>query len=204
MKTVNTSITPRNFHQIDDMAALLSTQQIAMWSVFFLVPVGRGVEEARITPEEYEIVFERLWHHAGRQPFGIKTTEAPHYRRYILERQGDPLASPGGADGGGQGRVHRAPLGVWDGKGVMFAGHTGEIYPAGFLPLECGRAPDDSVVDVYQNHPTFLALRDPDRFKGKCGFCEYRDVCGGSRARAYAVTGDPLGSEPDCVYVPEG
>ena len=97
--------------------------------------------------------------------------------------------------------MHRAPLGVGDGKGVMFVSHKGEIYPAGFLPLECGRFPEDSVVDVYQNNPTFLALRDPDGFKGVCGVCEYRYVCGGSRARAFAVTGDVLESEPDCVFV---
>ena len=85
----------------------------------------------------------------------------------------------------------------------MFVSHTGEIFPAGFLPLCCGRFPHDSVIDVYQNHPTFRMLRDPDQFKGICGICEYRQICGGSRARAYAVTGDPLGDEPDCVYVPK-
>ncbi len=132
----------------------------------------------------------------------MKTTEAPHYRRYVLERGGDPLAGPKGAADGAIRRGHRAPLGVGDGKGVMFVGHIGQIYPAGFLPLSCGRFPNDSVVDVYQNHPTFRALRDPDRFKGRCGVCEYRYVCGGSRARAYAVTGDPLETEPDCVYMP--
>ena len=200
---VNTTITRRNLHQIDAMAELLCDRRIAMWSVFFLVPVGRGVEEERIRPGEYEIAFERLWHHARCQPYGVKTTEAPHYRRYVLERGGDPLAGPQNeADGAGGRRVHRAPLGVGDGKGVMFLSHVGEIYPAGFLPLACGRFPQDSLVDVYQNHPTFLALRDPDRFKGICGICEYRYVCGGSRARAYAVTGDPLAAEPDCVYVP--
>ncbi len=201
---VNTSITRRNFHQIDEIAALLATQQIAMWSVFFLIPVGRGVEEERISPEEYEIAFDRLWQQASRQLYGVKTTEAPHYRRFVLERSGDPLAGPTGNRSTGRERSHRAPLGVWDGKGVMFVSDVGEIYPAGFLPLQCGRFPDDSVVDVYQNHPTFLALRDPDQFKGKCGVCEYRQVCGGSRARAYAVTGDHLGSEPDCVYEPKG
>ena len=190
---VNTSITRRNVHQVDAIAELLATQQIAMWAAFFLVPVGRGVEEERITAEEYEGVFERLWHHANCQPYGVKTTEAPHYRRFVLQRGGDPLAGP---------RGHRAPLGVGDGKGIMFVSHTGEIYPAGFLPLRCGRFPQDSVVDVYQNHPTFRALRNPDGFKGRCGICEYRHVCGGSRARAYAVSGDPLESEPDCVYVP--
>ena len=198
---VNTSITRRNFEQIDAMAELLRDQEISMWSVFFLVPVGRGVEEERISPDEYEIAFERLWHHACNQPYGVKTTEAPHYRRYVLQHGGDPLSGPKGT-GGGHRKVHRAPLGVGDGKGVMFVSHVGEIYPAGFLPLVCGRFPCDSLVDTYQNHPTFRALRDPDRFGGRCGICEYRHVCGGSRARAYAVTGDPLGEEPDCVYVP--
>ena len=197
---VNTTITRRNVDQVDRMAELLAGQGIAMWSVFFLVPVGRGVEEERIRPEEYELVFERLWRHAQRQPYAVKTTEAPHYRRFVLQHGGDPLAGPGG---GRPGHGHRGPLGVGDGKGVMFVSHTGEIFPAGFLPLGCGRFPAQSVVEVYQNHPMFRALRDPDHFKGKCGFCEFRSVCGGSRARAYAVTGDPLETEPDCVYEPQ-
>ncbi len=190
-----------------------------MWSVFFLVPVGRGVEEERITPEEYEQVFERLWHHARRQPYAVKTTEAPHYRRFVLQQR-RRSAGRAGSWGGGCSmyprgdsatvaptiararRGHRAPLGVGDGKGIMFVSHTGEIYPAGFLPLCCGRFPQDSVVEVYQKHPTFLALRDPDGFKGRCGVCEFRRVCGGSRARAYALTGDFLESDPDCAYTP--
>jgi radical SAM protein len=198
---VNTTITRRNFHQIDAMAELLANQGIRMWSVFFLVPVGRGVEEERIAPEQYELAFERLWRIAGTAPFGVKTTEAPHYRRWVLQRGGDPLAGPHGNGNGAGRRIHRAPLGVGDGKGVMFVSHCGEIYPAGFLPLVCGRFPEDSVVEVYQNHPTFRALRNPDRFGGKCGTCDYRYTCGGSRARAYAVTGDPLAAEPDCVYI---
>ncbi len=216
---LNTTVTRRNVHQLDAMAELLVEQGIAMWAVFFLVPVGRGVEEERIRPQGYEDVFARLWHHAQTKPYGVKTTEAPHYRRFVLQQGGDPLAGPKGEHGTGataglsssarlgkptvaHARGHRAPLGVGDGKGVMFVSHTGEIYPAGFLPLRCGRFPEDSVVDVYQNHPTFRALRDPDRFKGRCGICEYRYVCGGSRARAYAVTGDPLAEEPDCIYIP--
>jgi radical SAM protein len=219
---INTSITRRNFAQIESLAELLHDQGIAMWSVFFLVPVGRGVEEQRILPEEYEVAFERLWRESRRQPYSIKTTEAPHYRRWVLEHGGDPLSGPeekgdrsnlperpggclaqiGPVPFSPSGKLHRAPLGVGDGKGVMFVSHTGEIFPAGFLPLQCGRFPQDSVVEAYQSHPTFLALRDPDRFGGNCGICEYRRTCGGSRARAYAVTGDPLASEPDCVYVP--
>ena len=200
---VNTSVTRRNFHQLDEIAELLAGQGIAMWSVFFLIPVGRGVEQQRISAAEYEVAFEKLYRHARSKPYGVKTTEAPHYRRYVLQQHGNPLAGPQGKPDGGGHRGHRAPLGVWDGRGVMFVSQIGEIFPAGFLPLCCGRFPDDSVVDVYQNHPTFRALRDADAFKGKCGFCDYRWICGGSRARAYAVTGDALESEPDCVYEPE-
>ena len=227
---VNTTITRRNVGQVDAMAELLGGRGIAMCAVFFLVPVGRGVEEERIGPEQYEEVFARLWHHAQRRPYAVKTTEAPHYRRFVLQKGGDPLAGPQGetapedspkfrgpteksshhstAEAAKTGRSpsrlrHRAPLGVGDGKGVMFVSHTGEIFPAGFLPLRCGRFPLDSVVETYQNHPTFQALRNPDGFKGRCGYCEYRYVCGGSRARAYALTGDPLATEPDCVYIPD-
>ncbi len=120
-----------------------------------------------------------------------------------MQQGGDPLAGPQGRVDDGRHRGHRAPLGVGDGKGVMFVSHRGEIYPSGFMPLLCGRFPDVSVVDTYRNHPTFRALRDPDQFHGKCGICEFRRPCGGSRARAYAVSGDPLASEPDCVYEPE-
>ncbi len=225
---VNTTITRRNFDQIDAIAKLLAEQKIAMWSAFFLVAVGRGVEEKSIEPEEYEIAFEKLWHHAQTKPYAVKTTEAPHYRRYVLRQGGNPLAAPGSSGHPGaeaarrdrapledahripgqesrseavhRGKMHRAPLGVTDGRGIMFLAHNGEIFPAGFLPLVCGKFPQDSVVDTYQHHPTFRSLQDPDQYKGICGACEYRYVCGGSRARAYALTGDPLGPEPHCVY----
>lgn len=199
---VNTTITRRNFRQVDALADLLAQQGIAMWAAFFLIPVGRGVEEQRLNAEEVEAVFARLWHHAQHQPYSVKTTEAPHYRRYVMQQGGDPLAGPHGKADDGRRRGHRAPLGVGDGKGVMFCSHRGELYPSGFLPLLCGKFPQDSVVDVYQNHATFQALRDPTRFDGKCAVCEYREPCGGSRARAYAVYGDPLASEPDCLYEP--
>ena len=201
---LNTTVCRRNVHQIDAIAELLAKYGIAMWAVFFLVPVGRGIEEERLTPQEHEEVFARLWHHSRCQPYAVKTTEAPHYRRFVLQQGGNPLAGPQGSTevSAASARGHRAPLGVIDGRGIMFVGHNGEIFPAGFLPLRCGRFPDDSVVAVYQDHPTFRALRDPDHFKGKCGICEYRQVCGGSRARAYALTGDPLESDPDCAYIP--
>ena len=199
---VNTTVTRRNYRRLDELADLLATKDIAMWAAFFLVPVGRGVEEQRLSAEEIEDVFARLWHHAQVQPYSVKTTEAPHYRRYVLQQGGDPLAGPHGKADDGRHRGHRAPLGVGDGKGVMFCSHRGEVYPAGFMPLLCGQFPRDSVVDVYQNHPMFKALRHPAGFHGKCAVCKYREICGGSRARAFAVTGDPLASEPDCYYEP--
>lgn len=232
---VNTSIVRRNAHCVDEIADLLENTGVAMWSVFFLVPVGRGVEEVRISPKEYRDVFAKLYRHSLTKPFSVKTTEAPHYRRFVLEQGGDPLAAPKtrpafpnsgfaaamqvqpqtvdlptnesssgadvkGAEEVGRGRRSRAPLGVTDGRGIMFVGHNGEIFPAGFLPIPCGRFPENSVVDVYRNHPLFNALQNPDNYKGICGKCSYRNVCGGSRARAYAVFGDPLGPEPDCDF----
>jgi len=194
---VNTSITKRNYRKIDAIAELLSTQGIMMWSLFFLVPVGRGVEEERITPEEYLQVFEQLWKHSQKQPYAVKTTEAPHYRRFVLDQGGNPLATPQKQH---QKLRHRAPLGITDGRGIMFVSHNGEIFPAGFLPIVCGRFPGDSVVEVYQKHPLFKSLQDPDQYQGICGKCDSRHLCGGSRARAYAVTGDPLGAEPDCLF----
>ena len=226
---VNTSITRRNAHLIDEIADLLEETGVMMWSVFFLVPVGRGVEEIRISAPEYREVFAKLYRHSQTKPFSVKTTEAPHYRRYVLEQGGDPLAAPknrpnfpnsrfaasmkvnpqdapvdekaeAAAAHIGRPRRSRAPLGITDGRGIMFVGHNGEIFPAGFLPVVCGRFPENSVVDVYQNHPLFNALQNPDNYKGVCGKCNYRHVCGGSRARAYAVCGDPLGPEPDCDF----
>ena len=205
---INTSITRRNFALLDDIAELLgNVGGVMMWSVFFLVPVGRGLEEERITADEYEVAFEKLWMFAKEKPFAVKTTEAPHYRRFVLRQGGNPLDVPrpfrfakNEMNGPYSKTRHRAPLGVTDGRGIMFVSHRGEICPAGFLPLVCGRFPTDSVVDVYQRHPVFTTLQNPDNYKGICGRCEYRFVCGGSRARAYAVTGDHLEAEPDCNY----
>lgn len=198
---INTTITKRNVHMIDAMADLFAGLDIALWSVFFLIPVGRGQTEERIAPEQYEEVFEQLWNNARRQPYAIKTTEAHHYRRFVLEKQGNPQLQPGPLP---DGRQQRAPLGVNDGKGVFFISHIGQVFPSGFMPVLCGAFPGQSVVDVYQNSPILQSLRDGDLLKGKCGLCEYRSICGGSRARAWALTHDPLAPEPDCVYQPGG
>jgi len=197
---INTTVTGRNVNQLDAIADLLATQGIVLWSVFFLIPVGRGLAEQRLSAAQCEQVFDTLWRHAQCQPYGIKTTEAPHYRRYVLERRGDPQRHRSGRNNSEN--VQRAPLGVNDGKGVMFVSHTGQVFPSGFMPIECGRFPRESVVDVYRHSAVMRQMRTPDALHGKCGACEYRHICGGSRARAYALTRDPLASEPDCLYTP--
>jgi len=202
---VNTTICKRNLPEFDAIAELLADKHVAMWASFFLIPVGRGVELERIEPQQYEEVFEKLWKLSQTAPFSVKTTEAPHYRRFVLQQGGDPLAGPKGEnkDNAAMRRGHRAPLGVTDGRGIMFVNHRGEIYPAGFLPLQCGKFPENAVVEAYQSHPTFLAMRDVDKFRGRCGYCEFRGVCGGSRSRAYALTGDAMETDPDCIYQPQ-
>lgn len=193
---VNTTVVQRNVDQLERMAELLQHEGIVLWSVFFLVPVGRGLQQQSIPPERYEQVFEQLWTEALRRPFGIKTTEAHHYRRWVLQHKGDPQR-------GGAGQPRRAPIGIRDGNGVMFVSHTGKLFPSGFLPVEGGQFPRDNVVVVYQHSDVFRSLRDPGMLKGKCGRCEYRKVCGGSRARAFALTGDWLAEEPDCTWEPQ-
>ena len=164
----------------------------ALWAVFFLVQTGRGSALEQITADECEEVLRYLHDLAGEVPFGIKTTEAPHLRRVALQR---PRPHAGV-------RSERAPRSVTDGNGFVFIDHTGQICPSGFLPLSCGNVRRDSLVSVYREHELFQRLRDPDALEGKCGRCEFRFVCGGSRARAFAATGSPLGSDPLCAYEP--
>jgi radical SAM protein len=201
---INTTLSPANFDEIDEMAEQLAGPKITMWSVFFLVPVGRAASAPRLSAEQYEIAFAKLFHHSLCQPYAIKTTEAPHYRRFVLRqllrgtlRGVVPMAKR-------RGLLHRVTLGTNDGKGIMFISHTGLIYPSGFLPIVCGLFPFDNLVDTYQRSPVFRGLRDAKRLEGKCKVCDYRSICGGSRARAYAVTGNLAAQEPDCNYLPMG
>jgi radical SAM protein len=198
---VNTTLHRGNVDQIEAMAALLAAEHIALWSVFFLVPVGRAKADMRLSADECEDAFARLWREARQRRFAIKTTEAPHYRRYVILHQHPSVWEDPPMSAFEPPKPFSA-LGINDGKGVMFVSHQGKIYPSGFLPIECGSFPLDHVVDVYQNSPIFQSLRDPNRLEGKCGVCEFRRLCGGSRARAYAVTGNLFAQEPDCDYLP--
>lgn len=187
---VNTTIAKHNIDHIDAMAAMLEGMDIELWSVFFLIPTGRGLAEQRITPLQYEMVFEKLYNQMKKSKYAIKTTEAPQYRRFLAIKMG------------GAPNLPARLVGTNDGRGVMFVSHVGEIFPSGFMPIECGRYPTNSLVDTYVNAPMFKQLRNSDLLHGKCGVCDYRFICGGSRARSYALTGDPLAAEPDCGFQP--
>ena len=202
---INTTVSRCNVDQLDAVADLLATMRIELWSIFFLIPTGRAAMDQRLSAEECEQVFHKLYHHSRHQPYAIKTTEAPHYRRFLLQQRRSQSPLPPG-EGKGEGERAKPPatahVGTNDGKGVMFVSHIGEIFPSGFLPVCAGRFPLDSIVRVYQDSQLFRSLRDADQLHGKCGHCEYRQLCGGSRARSYAVAGHPLAEEPDCIYQP--
>ena len=204
---INSTITRRNLDDFNNLVALLKTFDMVLWSVFFLVPTGRGQLQDMVTAEEFEEVFARLAKVSQSAHFDIKTTEAQHYRRYLAQERAAqrrnnvnpgliPLAKPFG-DG-----IGRAPRGLNDGKGFVFISHQGEVFPSGFLPLAAGNIRTQPLAEIYRNAPLFRQLRDPSNLKGKCGRCEFREICGGSRSRAYAVTGDPFEADPSCVYQP--
>jgi len=215
---INTTITRHNLAMVDDIIALLGTLDITLWSVFFLVPTGRGSGIDLISAEEFEQVFDKLYRSSQRVLFDIKSTEAQHYRRYLLQRQtearrmGEQPAStfpripqlspmPNGMetpDG-----IGRAPRGINDGKGFVFVSHLGEVYPSGFLPLSGGNIRQHSLSEIYRNSQLFRSLRDSKNLQGKCGLCEYREICGGSRARSFAMTGNLFAEEPCCAYEPK-
>jgi MoaA/NifB/PqqE/SkfB family radical SAM enzyme len=199
---VNTTLNPNNFEQIEAMAEMLERFQIVLWSVFFIVPVGRATASLRLAAKQYEEAFSRLYVQSLCRSFGIKTTEAMHYRRFVAQKRVQARQSTGPHSAVASPRY--LTMGINDGKGVMFVSHTGLIHPSGFMPLVCGMFPFNDIVDVYQRSPIFRRLRIPDGFSGKCGYCEYRNLCGGSRARAYNVTGNPYAADPDCIYIPAG
>lgn len=194
---VNTSITPSNEHQLEAIAETISDLGIQLWGVFVLVPTGRAQMEDILEAEALEGILERLAVIAETASFDVKTTAAPHFRRVLLQNKVKRHEVKGIADG-----IGRAFRGVNDGQGVVFVSHRGDIHPSGFLPADCGNVRDEGLTAVYQGDPLFVALRDTDRLLGKCGLCEFKRVCGGSRARAAAVYGDPLAEEPSCSWVP--
>jgi radical SAM protein with 4Fe4S-binding SPASM domain len=196
---VNTTVSRHNVAALERIADVVGAEGARLWSVFFLVVTGRAHRSEDLSASEYEAVFERLYDISLRAPFDLKTTEAQHYRRYVAQRRKREGWRFSAAEAGGN--IARQ-AGINDGKGFLFVSHTGEIFPSGFLPLSAGNVRSRSLVDAYRNSRLFRTLRNSDELGGKCGVCEYRNLCGGSRSRAFALEGDYLGADPNCAYQP--
>jgi len=196
---VNTLVTEETAADVPAVYDLLKPFGLARWSLFFLISVGRGKALQPLSPEEGETLMGWIYEKVSEAPFIVATTEAPAYRRVVLERMkaegltGEQIKKSGATRG----------FGIRDGHGILFVSNTGDVCPAGFLSLVAGNVRKDRVADVHRNAPLFKSLHDPSQFEGRCGFCEYSALCGGSRARAYEATGNPLASDPFCTYEPE-
>jgi radical SAM protein len=209
---INTTVMSRNIRELAEIAAIVKETGANIWEVFFLVHVGRGESTDSITPDEHEEVCHFLVD-ASHYGFTIRTVEAPFFRRIVVERRERPDRRPQSdiylelsaqlrdllGEGIERSSAHTAA--TRDGKGIIFVAHDGQVYPAGFLPMHLGSVRDLPLSEIYRENAVLLRIRSMN-FSGKCGVCEFADLCGGSRARAYATSGDPLGEDPACPYIP--
>ncbi len=210
---INSTITAETVREAPELLQHVIGMGAKLWSVFLLVPTGRGAGLKGLGPQEKEDVMWWLADVADR--IAIKTTEAPMYRRVVIQksrglvyeggelydylaRRTAELLGPNTAP-----RRPRPPMAINAGSGFVFIDHVGDVYPNGFLPLKCGNVKDTDIREIYSDSEVFRSLRDPAQWSGKCSVCEFADVCGGSRSTAYAVTGDPLASDETCAWVPE-
>jgi AdoMet-dependent heme synthase len=213
---INTTVTAGNVLELPRILRSVLDLGADLWSVFFLVPTGRGKDLEPLTAGEEEEVLH--WLHDVSTLVAIKTTEAPHYRRVAIQRAGvkaldavfavGPLRSQLRRDtavlltGREPSRPPRPPIDVNSGRGFAFVDHLGVVYPSGFLPIAVGSVRDQSFPEIYRGSELLQELRNPDAFGGRCGQCEFRIVCGGSRSHAFATAGDPLAEDPSCRYQP--
>jgi len=208
---VNTTVMRANVDELADIAALVSRAGAHIWEVFFLVQVGRGVATEAVSPQEHEGICHFLYD-ASQYGFIVRTVEAPFFRRVVTRRvAGDPAPDSDRYQtlsgrlrtlmGPAIGRPRAHTAATRDGKGIVFVAYDGEVYPAGFLPEPLGSVRNIPIAQIYQDDPLLRRIRAAE-FTGRCGRCEYADLCGGSRARAFAASGDPLGEDPACPYQP--
>ncbi len=222
---INTTVTRFNLHDLPHIFRLVQQIGAMTWSLFFLVPTGRGRQEDEVSPAEYEAVMHFLYDVS--KYISAKTVEGHHYKRVVLQRaileeKGLPLESyfvlhpiyydlraglqqvvqSAGLQPRAIGGIHRTPMHINAGNGFVFVSRRGDVFPSGFLPLRAGNVRERSLVDIYRDASLFRSLRDTNRYEGRCGLCEFVGVCGGSRSRAYAMTGNVLAEEPFCTYEP--
>ncbi len=215
---INSTLTRDNIGEAPALLKKVIGMGAKMWYVFFLVPTGRGTALNCLSPDEREDVLNWLVDVSDR--IAIKTTEAPQYRRVVLQRReaeesgapkyvGGPLYDELTAETTrllgehpDKPRPPRSPMAVNSGSGFAFIDHVGDVYPNGFLPMHCGNVKETHFPEIYSESPVFKELRDPDNWHGKCSVCGFHNVCGGSRSTAFALTGDYRASDPTCAYVP--
>jgi len=195
---VNTLVAEETVDDLPAVYELLKPSGLARWSLFYLISVGRGKVLQPLSPVEAEKIMGWAYEISKTSPFIVATTEAPSYRRVALEHMKDEGLTGEQIKRSG---AYRS-FGIRDGHGIMFVSNTGDICPAGFLPLVLGNVRKDRVADIYRNAPVFRSLHDPTQLEDRCGICEYNALCGGSRSRAYGATGDPLATDPLCDYEP--
>lgn len=195
---VNTTLHAGTLPHLQALSQMMGDLQIRLWSVFVMVPTGRARLDLLPTADDVEAALLELAEISRHSPFAVKTTAGCHYRRVALQekkRTGEDLVI--GARG-------KQAMWVSEGRGFLFVSHRGDVFPSGFLPVPCGNVRALSPLAIYRDHPTFRLLRDSEALLGKCRACSYRTVCGGSRARAFAMKGDLMAADPLCAYVPPG
>ncbi|MDE3132297.1 MAG: radical SAM/SPASM domain-containing protein, partial [Acidobacteriota bacterium] len=203
---INTTVCALNADGLEAMVPLLEEWGAVQWSLFFLVPTGRGTDLPMLSAGDHERVLNWLYELSLSSRFDIKATNAPQYRRIAFHRAqagGSQAAASAGAGYRFADGLQRPAKGVGDGRGFMFISHRGDVMPSGFLPLSAGNVRLRDPVEIYRSAPLFRRLRNPLLLGGKCGSCEFRTLCGGSRARAYAATGDYMAADPSCPYQPK-
>ena len=220
---LNTTVTRYNLDDLPEIFRLVLEYGAMTWSVFFLVPTGRGKTEDEVSPAEYEAVMHFLYDCS--KYISAKTTEGHHYKRVVLQRSildekglnvadyfdlhpiyfqlRDALQRIVEANGiQPRETIFRTPMHINAGNGFIFVSRRGEVFPSGFMPVSTGNVRDKSLAEIYRDSPLLQDLRNPAKLEGRCGLCEFVGICGGSRSRAYALSGDPLAEEPFCTYEP--
>ena len=199
---INSTISRMTLPNLEAMAARVGQFPLTLWALFFLVQTGRGANLEQVTADESERVLNYLYDLSLTSPFGIKTTEAPHYQRVVRQREAAQREAGLPTSAIERRRQLRAPRSVNDGNGFVFIDHLGNICPSGFLPVQRGNVRTMNLADVYRSDEIFTRLRNANALIGKCGRCRFREICGGSRSRAFAATGEVMASDPLCSFEP--
>jgi len=211
---VNTTVMRSNLRDLADIFHLARERGAVAWEVFFLIRTGRGSSLENPEPWECEEVAHFLYD-ATRYGIPVRTSEGPHFRRVYIQRQKSEERPRGELydhlsstllklEGEPKNTPSLRLNATGDGKGIIFIGHDGEVYPSGFLPLSLGNVKEGNLKSIYTTHPLLVGMRNPANLKGRCGVCEHKVICGGSRSRAYAEFQDPYQEDPACPYVPSG